>query len=48
MWKRWIFFQKLRLELEFGFSLAFPSVKMSTFDGRDGVQGWENDEKSVF
>ena len=29
-----LFSQKLRLE--FGFGLAFPGMKMSTFDGQDG------------
>ena len=41
------FFQKLRLALGFGFGLglAIQFVKMATFDGPDGVQGWESDEK---
>ena len=39
VWKKWTFFQKLGLE--FGLGLAFQGIKMSTFDGLDGVKGWE-------
>ena len=39
------FFQKLGLALGlglgFGLRLAIQFVKMATFDGPDGVQGWE-------
>ena len=38
------FFQKLGL----GLGLAIQFVKMATFDGPDGVQGWESDEKRRF
>ena len=31
-----------------GLGLAFEGVKMATFNGPDGVQGWESDEKRVF
>ena len=40
------FFQKLELAL--GLGLAIQVVKMAIFDGPDGVQGWENDEKRIF
>ena len=39
------FFQKLGLALGLGLALAIQFVKMATFDGPDGVQGWESDEK---
>ena len=39
------FFQKLGLALRLG--LAFQFVKMAAFDGPDGVQGWESDEKRI-
>ena len=44
------FFQKLELALGLGLGLglAIESVKMATFDGPDGVQDWESDEKRVF
>ena len=44
------FFQKLGLALGLGLGLglAFQLVKMATFDGPDGVQGWESDEKRSF
>ena len=44
------FFQKLGLALGLvlGLVLANQFVKMATFDGPDGVQGWEADEKSNF
>ena len=43
-------FQKLGLALGFGLGLglAIQFVKMATFDGPDGVQGWESDEKRIF
>ena len=31
-----------------GLGLAIQVVKMATFDGPDGVQGWESDEKRTF
>ena len=42
------FFQKLGLALGLGLGLAIQVVKMATFDGPDGVQGWESDEKRMF
>ena len=44
------FFQKLvlTLGLGLGLGLAIQTVKMATFDGPDGVQGWESDEKRIF
>ena len=44
------FFQKLGLALglELGLGLAIQVVKLATFDGLDGVQGWESDEKRIF
>ena len=44
------FFQKLGLALGLGLGLglAIEFVKMATFDGPDGVQGWESDEKRRF
>ena len=44
------FFQKLGLALGLGLGLglAIQFVKMATFDGPDGVQGWESDEKTIF
>ena len=46
------FFQKLVLALGIGLGLglglAIQIVKMATFDGPDGVQGWESDEKRIF
>ena len=42
------FFQKLVLALGFGLGLAIQIVKMATFDGPDGVQGWESDERRIF
>ena len=42
------FFQKLGLALGLGLGLAIQVVKMATFDGPDGVQGWESDEKRTF
>ena len=44
------FFQKLALALGLGLGLglAIQVVKMATFDGPDGVQGWESDEKRIF
>ena len=41
------FFRKLGLALGLGLGLglAIEFVKMATFDGPDGVQGWESDEK---
>ena len=44
------FFQKLGLALGLGLGLglAIQLVKMATFDGPDGVQGWESDEKRNF
>ena len=44
------FFQKLGLALGLGLELglAIQFVKMATFDGPDGVQGWESDEKTIF
>ena len=42
------FFQKLGLALGLGLGLAIQLVKMATFDGPDGVQGWESDEKRIF
>ena len=44
------FFQKLGLALGLGLGLGLPFhfVKMATFDGPDGVQGWESDEKTIF
>ena len=43
-------FQKLGLALglELGLGLAIQVVKLATFDGLDGVQGWESDEKRIF
>ena len=43
-------FQKLGLALGLGLGLglAIEFVKMATFDGPDGVQGWESDEKRIF
>ena len=40
------FFQKLWLAL--GLGLAIQFVEMATFDGPDGFQGWESDEKRIF
>ena len=44
------FFQKLGLALGLGLGLglAIQVVKLATFDGLDGVQGWESDEKRIF
>ena len=44
------FFPKLGLALGLGLGLglAIQVVKMATFDGPDGVQGWESDEKRTF
>ena len=42
------FFQKLVLTLGLGLGLAIQTVKMATFDGPDGVQGWESHEKRIF
>ena len=44
------FFQKLGLALGLGLGLglAIQFVKMATFDGPDGVQGLESDEKRRF
>ena len=44
------FFQKLGLALGLGLGLglAIQVVKLATFDGPDGVQGWESDEKRTF
>ena len=42
------FFQKLGLALGLGLGLAIQVVKMAAFDGPDGVQGWESDEKRIF
>ena len=46
------FFQNLGLVLGLGLGLglglAIQLVKMATFDGPDGVQGWESDEKRNF
>ena len=44
------FFQKLGLALGLGLGLglAYQFLKMATFDGPDGVQGWESDEKRIF
>ena len=44
------FFQKLGLALGLGLGLglAIQFVKMATFDGPDGVQGWNSDEKRSF
>ena len=42
------FFQKLGLALGLGLGLAIEFVKMATFDGPDGAQGWESDEKRIF
>ena len=44
------FFQKLGLALALGLGLGLATqfVKMATFDGPDGVQGWESDEKRIF
>ena len=44
------FFQKLGLALGLGLGLmlSIQLVKMATFDGPDGVQGWESDEKRIF
>ena len=44
------FFQKLGLALwlGLGLGLAIQVVKMATFAGPDGVQGWESDEKKMF
>ena len=43
-------FQKLGLALGLGLGLglAIQVVKLATFDGPDGVQGWESDEKRTF
>ena len=41
-------FQKLGLALGLGLGLAIQVVKMATFDGPHGVQGWESDEKRIF
>ena len=43
-------FQKLGLALGLGLGLglAIQVVKMAIFDGPDGVQGWESDEKINF
>ena len=38
----------LALRLGLGLGLAIQVVKMATFDGPDGVQGWESDEKRFF
>ena len=38
----------LALGLGLGLGLAIQFVKMATFDGPDGVQGWESDEKRIF
>ena len=45
-----VFFQKLGLALGLGLGLglAIQFVKISIFDGPDGVQGWESDEKRIF
>ena len=40
------FFQKLGLGL--GLGSAIQVVKKAIFDGPDGVQGWESDEKRIF
>ena len=40
--------QGLALGLGLGLRLAIQFVKMATFDGPDGVQGWESDEKRIF
>ena len=44
------FFHKLwlALGLGLGLGLAIQFVEMATFDGPDGVQGWESDEKRIF
>ena len=44
------FFQKLGLALGLGLGLgiAIQIVKMATFDGPDGVQGWESIKKRIF
>ena len=44
------FFQKVGLVLGLGLGLevAIQVVKMATFDGPDGVQVWESDEKRIF
>ena len=42
------FFQKQGLALVLGVRLAIQFVKMVTFDGPDGVQGCESDEKRIF
>ena len=44
------FFQQLGLVLGLGLGLglAIQVVEMATFDGPDGVQGWESDEKRIF
>ena len=36
------------LGLGLGLGLAIQVVKMATFDGPDGVQGWESDDKRTF
>ena len=38
----------LALGLGLGLGLSIQLVKMATFDGPDGVQGWESDEKRIF
>ena len=38
----------LVLGLGLGLGLAIQVVKMATFDGPDGVQGWESDEKDFW
>ena len=44
------FFKKLGLALGLGLGLGLDIqvVKMAIFDGPDGVQGWESDEKRFF
>ena len=44
------FFQMLGLALGLGLGLglSIQFVKMASFDGPDGVQGWESDEKRSF
>ena len=41
-------FSKAGLALGLGLGLAFDGVKMSTFDGPDGVQGWESAGKKTY
>ena len=36
----------VRVRVRLGLAIQF--VKMATFDGPDGVQGWESDEKRRF